>query len=353
MEYFADIFTKPFIKRYHYKKILEIGASFGHHSDQLLETVPDQLTIIDPCFDTDLIKKFCSFIQVKPIKGLSLEILPQMSERFDCVFIDGDHNWYTVYHELKIIHEKNLVRKGGTILLHDVGWPYGRRDMYYLPESIPKEFLHPAAKKGMIQGKSELVAEGFNANLLNAAREGGPHNGVLTAVEDFLKEHHGKYFFAMTTQQYGLGLLVREPSLAKIFFAWRLLAGVDLKHFLRANKKLIFSALTFLYMGVLTYLSIQPAPDSSGASVSQRVLHNLCHIPAYAVLYYLVIESLARFSTKAKVAAFTITILFGAFNEYLQSFVPSRQASFGDILLNGIGALGMMWILRKRVADRV
>ena len=33
--------------------------------------------------------------------------------------------------------------------LHDVGWPYGRRDLYYAPERIPEEFRQPWAQKGL------------------------------------------------------------------------------------------------------------------------------------------------------------------------------------------------------------
>jgi hypothetical protein len=58
--------------------------------------------------------------------------------------------------------------------LHDVGWPYGRRDMHYRPELIPPEFVHPYAAKAMVIGQSRLSdAGGCNAEFFNALDEGG------------------------------------------------------------------------------------------------------------------------------------------------------------------------------------
>jgi hypothetical protein len=42
----------------------------------------------------------------------------------------------------------------------------------------------------------------------NAIYEGGPRNGVLTAVEDFLQSHAGYTFFSFQ-REWGLGVLVR------------------------------------------------------------------------------------------------------------------------------------------------
>ena len=54
---------------------------------------------------------------------------------------------------------------------------------------FPSEFLLPYAKKGIIEGKSALVEEGGdNSQYFNGLHEGGARNGVLTAIEDFLKD---------------------------------------------------------------------------------------------------------------------------------------------------------------------
>ena len=154
-----------------------------------------------------------------------MEILPKLNETFDCIFIDGDHNWYTVYSELKTIEERGLLAANGGILFHDVGWPYGRRDMYYVPESIPQEFRHAYAQKGISGNKSELSQTGgFNTNLNNAVFEGGQRNGVLTAIKDFIKFSKNKYGLLIANQQHGLGILIHlgDEKTSHIFRKWRI-----------------------------------------------------------------------------------------------------------------------------------
>ena len=43
------------------------------------------------------------------------------------------------------------------LILHDVCWPYGRRDLYYAPERIPEEFRQPYEQRGMRPGTDELL----------------------------------------------------------------------------------------------------------------------------------------------------------------------------------------------------
>ena len=80
----------------------------------------------------------------------------------DAALIDGDHNWYTVYHELRLLAEG--AKRNGTplpvLILHDVLWPYGRRDLYYAPDQIPEEFRQPYAQQGMRPGSRKLLERG-------------------------------------------------------------------------------------------------------------------------------------------------------------------------------------------------
>ena len=86
-------------------------------------------------------------------RDLSLNVLPTWSP-MDAALIDGDHNWYTVYHELQLLADvaPTPARPLPVLILHDVGWPYGRRDLYYAPEQIPEEFRQPYAQRGMRPG---------------------------------------------------------------------------------------------------------------------------------------------------------------------------------------------------------
>lgn len=191
----------------------EIGASRGH-STELLAMLPTiAVTVIDPCLDCDLNERFASNSHVTVKKGISLEVLPKLHDPFDCILIDGDHNWYTVYHELKMIYDRELLKRGGIVFLHDVEWPWGRRDMYFQPEMIPSEHLHSWEQKGIVQGQSELSDRGgFWPEYRKATSEGGARNGVLTAIEDFLREHKDEYDFFRVGGEFGLGIMYRREN---------------------------------------------------------------------------------------------------------------------------------------------
>ena len=213
MQHFAKSFVVPFLAKWRPTRVCEIGASLGG-ATELLASVPSiALTVIDPCLDCDLNDKFANNPHVTIKKGISLEVLPDLRDAFDCILIDGDHNWYTVYHELKVISGGNLLKQRGVVFFHDVEWPYGRRDMYYQPEMIPEEHRHSCAKKGIVRGQSELSdRNGINSVVWNATHEGGTHNGVLAAIEDFLREHEDEYKFLRVREEFGLGIMYRRKN---------------------------------------------------------------------------------------------------------------------------------------------
>ena len=214
MHCFVKNFVVPQAKTRGWSTVCEIGASCGASTD-LLTSLPNvAVTVIDPCLDCDLKQKYAGNDRVTVRKGISLEILSCLEGPFDCILIDGDHNWYTVYNELRLIFERRLLQKGGFIFFHDVDWPYGRRDLYYQPDLIPAEYRHHYEQKGIVRNQSELAEHGgFNPEYRNAVHEGGPKNGVLTAIEDFLREHAPQYQFFRLRGQYGLGVMCQRNAL--------------------------------------------------------------------------------------------------------------------------------------------
>lgn len=214
MHNFIKPFVLPVARRRGWKRICEIGSREGESIDLLRALPKAQITIIDPCLDCDLQRKFAdsssadsSSIVMK--KGLSLEVLPGLDEPFDSILIDGDHNWYTVYNELKLIFERGLLAAGGIIFLHDVDWPWARRDLYYQPKTIPASHRHQFGTGAIVRGERRLAdGRGPFAGGSKALLEGGERNGVLTAVEDFLLEHKGKFRFARARVGSGLGILM-------------------------------------------------------------------------------------------------------------------------------------------------
>ena len=194
--------------------IVEIGSESGKTTRLLLEWAQANhahVHSIDPAplFDPDAVKvEFPGCFECTRLP--SLVALPSV-RRFDIVLIDGDHNWWTVYNELSLI--EMLARDAGQpqplVLLHDVSWPYGRRDLYYAPDAIPAEHRHPYARLGMSPTSSRLVMKGgHNDRLCNAMEEGGPRNGVLTAVEDYLAATSVAFEWVVIPAVYGLGILL-------------------------------------------------------------------------------------------------------------------------------------------------
>ena len=203
----------PLIKKIKPKHIVEVGAGKGYNTENILKYCKEnnaKLTSIDPKpnFDVDKLKNEFSD-EVEFYYDLSLRILPFL-DKFDIILIDGDHNWYTVYNELKMIENiYNNTNNYPLIILHDICWPYGRRDLYYNPDTIPKEYLLPYDQLGMVPNQKELSKnvglnyKGFN----NALYEGGAKNGVLTAVEDYIDDSPLELLFYSIPAYHGLGIL--------------------------------------------------------------------------------------------------------------------------------------------------
>lgn len=211
---------RPLVEAAGAKTILEIGSEFGISTNALLEYVGNvggHLHSIDPVpdFDADRLQRDNAAI-LTLYRDLSLNVLPQLPP-VDVALVDGDHNWYTVYNELRVIediHGHDPLRQP-LVFVHDIGWPYGRRDLYYNPATIPDEFRNEYQCKGLFPRRSELADEGgMNPTYCNAVREGGERNGVLTGVEDYIRESALDFRFLNLPFYFGLGILVTEARLA-------------------------------------------------------------------------------------------------------------------------------------------
>ena len=175
------------------RHIVEIGAEFGGMSQHLAEYCAahqGRLTSIDPSPKPEFLQWVADHPHVTHIAAPSLEALPQLAG-VDGFIIDGDHNYYTVARELALALD--LCRRDGKPLLafvHDVGWPCARRDQYYHPEAIPPAHRHPHSFAAGItlEDNGHHIGRGFRGggHWAPALTAGGPRNGVLSAVEDFL-----------------------------------------------------------------------------------------------------------------------------------------------------------------------
>lgn len=211
--------VKPVLEAINARRVIEIGAGDGQHSRYLAiwaKASGARLEIIDPepGFDMDALRdRYPDVLGVH--RRPSLEVLPDMIPA-DAVLIDGDHNWYTVHNELMQIFgpEGAVDARAPVVLCHDVEWPYGRRDLYYCPERIPAEFRRDYRIGGVLPQERGLSPGGFNAGWHHAEIEGGPRNGVRTAIEDFLAHRAGEFEVVWLPMLFGLAVIVPRARLA-------------------------------------------------------------------------------------------------------------------------------------------
>lgn len=171
------------------KSIVEVGAYAGDLTRLLVLWAAEAgaaVGAVDPSPQPGLVALAEETPSLELIRETSIDALPRI-DMPDAIVIDGDHNWYTVSEELRLIAERAPGAQLPLLLFHDVAWPHARRDDYFSPELIPEEFRQPIAGEGagIRPGDPGVRADGVPYPR-SAAHEGGPRNGVLTAVEDFV-----------------------------------------------------------------------------------------------------------------------------------------------------------------------
>jgi GT2 family glycosyltransferase len=205
---------RPLLERLEPRTVVEVGVAAGENTRNLLAFCHARGAVLhavdpEPQFDVDAVAAAFPDAFVFH-RARSLDALPGLTQ-IDAVLIDGDHNWYTVFHELLAL-EETAGDAYPLVLLHDVGWPYGRRDLYYRPDDIPALYRQPHAKTGLRPPGTDLPPV-LNADLDNALEEGRPLSGVLTAVEDFLARSHVALELTIVPGLHGLGILAPASRL--------------------------------------------------------------------------------------------------------------------------------------------
>ena len=197
--------------------VLEIGAFQGRLTEALLVWAgrhDSQVVAVETEPTEELRSLQAAHPELTVIEATSLEAIPS-APRFDAVIVDGDHNWFTVTRELEAIAARAEAESSvfPLTMLHDIGWPHARRDTYYAPERIPDEFRQPVAREVWLDPSVPGLAKSGLFYDCAAVREGGPRNGTLTAVEDFLATEAGKGLeFAVIPAFFGLGVLWPESA---------------------------------------------------------------------------------------------------------------------------------------------
>ena len=195
------------------RSVLEVGAFAGDLTELLLEwaaTVGGRVGAIDPSPQGPLERLDEQRDDLELIRATSHEALRTV-ELTDALVIDGDHNYWTVLEELRIIGERAGDDPLPLLLFHDVCWPHARRDDYFDPEQIPAEFRQPIVPGGHVVPGASAPTDAGIPYRNPASHEGGPRNGVLTAVEDFVAERDGLRL-AVIPSFFGLGVVWDEAA---------------------------------------------------------------------------------------------------------------------------------------------
>jgi len=259
---------------------VEIGSEWGKQTSKAADYCQEAgavLHVVDPSPKYDPVDWTARYgDRIRFYKDLSLNALPRVP-RYDVVLIDGDHNWFTVFNELKLI-ERHILGSGQQVLvfLHDVGWPYARRDQYYDPRTVPVEFRQAFRPWGVVLDRGDLTPQGgFNRTLNNAVYENTERNGVLTAVEDFLAQAQLEFQFIFLPGFHGLGVLspvslVRSnPELASVLDSIRPSAPVA--RILESLERARIQGLTRIEQSEAQWQSGQAALQQTQAELQARL----------------------------------------------------------------------------------
>jgi hypothetical protein len=191
------------------KSVLEIGGYKGELTSELLDWADRsgaRITSLDPEPPEELLELGKQRPELELLLKTSHDALREV-ELPDAIVVDGDHNYYTLSEELRIVGERAPGAEIPLMMFHDVGWPHARRDTYYVPERIPEEHRQPLAREVYLSPTEPGISEdGGLPFVCTAEREGGPANGTLTALEDFVNTRQGMRL-ATVPAFFGFGVL--------------------------------------------------------------------------------------------------------------------------------------------------
>ena len=190
------------------RTVVEIGAFHGKSTNEMLawaERAGAKVIAVDPAPQPDLTEIAAGHPGLELVEATSHDALPKLPDA-DAIIIDGDHNYFTLSEELRLISERDPGATMPVLMLHDIGWPLARRDGYYAPDRIPADHRQPLAFNTFLAPEEPGTLDEGMPFACVAEREGGPANGILTAVEDFLASRP-ELEFAKVPAFFGFGVI--------------------------------------------------------------------------------------------------------------------------------------------------
>jgi hypothetical protein len=260
------------------RSVVEVGAYAGDLTRALVDWAAGagaRVVAIDPTPQEGLVALDRERDELELIRDTSLRALPRIPLP-DALVVDGDHNYYTVSEELRLIGERAGDAQLPLLLFHDVCWPHGRRDDYYAPEQIPPEHRQPIAEGGGLFPGVTGIRPGGLPYKGAAAEEGGPRNGVLTAVEDFVAQREDLRL-AIVPVFFGLGVVWdrRAPwsdDLGRVLEPWD---RNSLLERLEANR--------VLHLAVAHFQFVEASKAQGRAMRQEAVLRRMLESSAFSI----------------------------------------------------------------------
>jgi hypothetical protein len=210
MSVFRELFEIVFASR-EISTVVEVGVESGQVSSVYTELGAKTVYCVDPT-PTDALR---ATLDGKPglqlVERPSPAVLAELPVA-DLYVLDGDHNYAVVHAELTWILAN---APDATVLMHDVLWPWSRRDLYYQPCQLTADQQHESTDDGPTVWHDEVTPAGFvGLGAFTVAREAGnERNGVLTAVEDVLAQpENADWRFDLVPAVFGMGFIVRVGS---------------------------------------------------------------------------------------------------------------------------------------------
>jgi VanZ family protein len=101
-------------------------------------------------------------------------------------------------------------------------------------------------------------------------------------------------------------------------------------------------------MALIFFVSSQPAPELANEPIFDLILKKLAHASAYSILAVLLASALRRdergdsWLPQASWLALAIAVGYAITDEIHQTFVPTRNGSPVDVLIDAVGAAAAM-----------
>lgn len=101
-----------------------------------------------------------------------------------------------------------------------------------------------------------------------------------------------------------------------------------------------------LWMGAIYFMSAQPSESLPDAGAWDLLIKKGAHFTAYAILVLLAYQAWGVWK-RPFLSAFVIAVLYAISDEYHQTFVPGRNGTMWDVMIDLAGAFGGLIVLAR------